>query len=354
LKKSYLKLGDVTRIYYLCVTNRRKMDFAFKTISEFNDYFKDEKTCYEFLETQVWGGVPVCPHCATAKKPYTVKARGKFTDIPSYRCSERACGLPFTVRTGSIFEGSKVELRKWLQASYELSISKKGISSVELATRIGVSQKTAWFINHRLRVMLTETNPELLSGTIEIDETFVGGLEKNKHVSKKVKRSKISRTLDEKIVTPKTVVLGLLQRNGNVRTFVVPNTQGATLNPVMRANVETNSRIITDGWTAYQELKDQYTHVSVKGTAGSYITYGDQHTNNIEGYWSILKRGIVGTFHFVSPQHLQRYCDEFAHRYNTRNTTTQKRFLEAIKNAHGNRLKYRQLTPNQPKKKATK
>jgi hypothetical protein len=161
--------------------------------------------------------------------------------------------LPFTVRTSSIFEGSKVELIKWFKASYELSVSKKGISSVELATRIGVSQKTAWFINHRLRAMLTETNPELLTGTVEIDESFVGGLEKNKHVSKKVKRSKISRTLDEKIVTPKTAVLGLLQRDGKVRTFVVPNTQGATLNPIMRAKVETNSRIITDGWVPYKE-----------------------------------------------------------------------------------------------------
>lgn len=189
------------------------MDFNFKTISDFNDYFKDEKTCYEFLESQVWQSVPVCPHCGSLKAPYKVKARGKFQDIPSYRCSERACDLPFTVRTGSIFEGSKVELRKWFQATYEISISQKGISSVELATRVGVSQKTAWFINHRLRTMLTETNPELLSGTIEIDETFVGGKDKNRHVSKKVKRSKISRKFDEKIIAPKTAVLGLLQRD---------------------------------------------------------------------------------------------------------------------------------------------
>ena len=330
------------------------MDFTFKNISEFNDFFKDEKTCYEFLETQRWNGVPVCPHCATAKKPYTVKARGKFIDIPSYRCSERACGLPFTVRTGSIFEGSKVELRKWFQASYEISISKKGISSVELATRIGVSQKTAWFINHRLRAMLTETAPELLTGAIEVDETFVGGLEKNKHISKKVKRSKISRKLDEKIVTPKTMVLGILQRDGKVRTFVVPNRQADVLNPIMRANVETDSRIISDALQSYVELRNDYNHISIKHTVGDYRTKGDEHTNNIEGYWSILKRGIIGTFHFVSPQHLQRYCDEFAHRYNTRTTTTQEKFLAAIKNAHGNRLKYRELTPNQPKKKITK
>jgi transposase-like protein len=324
------------------------MDFNFKTISEFNDFFKDEKTCYEYLESSWWGGVAVCPHCATAKKPYTVKARGKFTDIPSYRCSERACGLPFTVRTGSIFEGSKVELRKWLQAAYELSISKKGISSLELGIRIGVTQKTAWFINHRLRAMLTETNPELLNGTIEADETFVGGKEKNKHKSKKVIRSTISRTLDVKVQVPKTMVLGLVQREGKVRTFVVPNREAATLQNIMRANVETNSRVITDALTSYVELRDVYDHISIKHTQGDFITYGDKHTNNIEGYWSILKRGIMGTFHFVSPQHLQRYCDEFALRYNTRKQSTAERFNESLKNAQNNRLTYRELTPNLP------
>lgn len=331
------------------------MDFTFKNITEFNKFFKDEKTCYEFLEQQVWGGTPVCPHCATAKAPYKVKARGKFTDIPSYRCSERACDLPFTVRTGSIFEGSKVELLKWFQAAYEISISKKGISSVELATRIGVSQKTAWFINHRLRAMLTETNPEILTGTIEVDETFVGGKEKNKHRNKK--RTDYNRILEVneiKGAASKTMVLGVLQRDGKVRTFVVPNRETVTLTSIMRANVETNSRIISDSLNSYKTLKGDYKHVAIKHTPGDYRTYGDEHTNNIEGYWSILKRGIIGTFHFVSPQHLQRYCDEFAHRYNTRTATTPERFLAAVKGAQGKRLKYRELTPNQPKKKTSK
>src|ERR1700755_728209 len=145
------------------------MKFAFNTILEFNDYFKDEATCYQFFEQIRWNGKPVCPFCGS-EKFYKVKARGKFQDIPSYRCGNRECDLPFTVRTKSIFEGSKVEFRKWLQAAYEISVAKKGISSVELAARIGVSQKTAWFINHRLRAMLKETEPTLLRDIAQADE----------------------------------------------------------------------------------------------------------------------------------------------------------------------------------------
>jgi transposase-like protein len=330
------------------------MELNFKTIAEFNDYFKDEKTCYEWLESRVWQGVPVCPHCATAKAPYKVKSRGKFSDIPSYRCSERACDLPFTVRTGSIYEGSKVELRKWLQASYELSISKKGISSVELATRIGVSQKTAWFINHRLRSMLTETNPELLTGMVEVDETYIGGKEKNKSKSKRAANKAKAQELSGKTryaspIDTKTAVLGILERGGKVRVQPMVSANKEVLLPLLDSNISKDAIVVTDGLPAYKRLGDIYNlHVVVNHANDEWVN-GEFSTNNIEGFWSILKRGIIGTFHFVSPQHLQRYCDEFAHRYNTRTVTTQERFLEAIKKAHGNRLRYRDLTPNKPK-----
>jgi transposase-like protein len=169
------------------------MNLTFKTIHEFNDYFKDEKSCYDFLEQQRWQGNPVCPQCGNTKRPYRVNPRGKFKDIPSYRCSERACDLPFTVRTKSIFEGSKIELHKWFLALYEISISKKSISSVELAKRINTSQKTAWFINHRLRVMLAETEPQILSGEVEIDESWHGGRVGNRHQSPYAKRKRKER-----------------------------------------------------------------------------------------------------------------------------------------------------------------
>jgi len=312
-----------------------RMEFNFKTILEFNDYFKDEKTCYEFLEKTLWDNVPVCPHCGVVKKPYKVKARGKFQDIPSYRCSDRDCDLPFTVRTGSVFEGSKVELRKWLQAVYELSISNKGISSIELGKRIGVSQKTAWFINHRLRVMLTETLPHKLEGTIEIDETFVGGKNKNRHIGKKVADA-----------SDKTPVLGLVQRGGNLKTFVIPDREKETILPIMLANTEPKTNVITDGYTAYNDLSLTHYHTSVKHGEGDYkyITVGLDHTNNIEGVWSILKRGILGTFHSVSRQHLQKYCNEFTFRYNHRKVTPIDRFYRGIKNSRQERIRYKALT----------
>ena len=215
------------------------MNFDFRTIHEFNDYFKDEKTCYDFYEQQRWGGVPVCPHCGS-EKYYRVKPRGKFQDRPSYRCANRECDLPYTVRTGSIFEGSKVEFRKWLHAIYEITTSKKGISSVELSTRIGVSQKTAWFINHRLRNMVAETEPILLDGMVEADETYVGGKNKNRHKDKKVANTFGRSTND------KTPVVGLVERGGRVVTFVTENTSTETLHQIIDNNVSEKATVVTD------------------------------------------------------------------------------------------------------------
>lgn len=165
--------------------------FSFKTIHEFIDFFNSEAKCYEYLEKVLWSGVPVCPHCGGGKF-YKVKPRGKFKDIPSYRCAHRPCDLPFTVRTNSIFEGSQIELRKWFHAIYELTTSKKGISSVELATRIGVSQKTAWLMNHKIREMLgvsTSSDGPMDEGgqIVEVDETYVGGKVANMKRSKRRK-----------------------------------------------------------------------------------------------------------------------------------------------------------------------
>lgn len=316
------------------------MEYAFKTITEFNDYFKDEKTCYDFLEKQRWSNGPVCPHCGSAKAPYKVKPRGKFKDIPSYRCSERPCDLPFTVRTGSIFEGSKVELRKWFQAAYELSISKKGISSVELGTRIGVSQKTAWFINHRLRAMLKETNPELLTGEVETDETYYSGQNKNRHKSKKVKGTGMHT---------KSPMVGCLQREGKIVLKVLDKgtANGKVIKPLIREIIHKSAVIITDGFGAYCGLQKEFAgHETVDHGSGEYVR-GKWHTNSIEGFWSQLKRGIVGTFHAVSHKHLQAYCNEFGYRYNTKGLDNIERFADSIKKCLNTRVTYDKLTKQQ-------
>lgn len=312
------------------------MNFDFKTVLEFNDYFKDEKTCYEFFEALRWGGNRVCPHCGS-EKSYVVKARGKFADIPSYRCGNRACDLPFTVRTKSIFEGSKVEFRKWLLAAYEISTCKKGISSVELATRIGTSQKTAWLINHKLRAMLKETEPTLLKDVVGIDEALVGGKNGNKHADKRIKGSQGRSSKG------KTMVVGAREYTGKVKAQVVPDADGATLLPLIRQWVAKGSIMVTDEWSAYDVIRPEYFHITVNHAEGSYVN-GAFSTNGVENFWSILKRGIIGVFHSVSPQHLQAYVDEFSDRYNKKDVSNVQRFEETIQRAPNARITYKEVT----------
>lgn len=313
------------------------MDFNFKTVKEFHAYFKDEKTCYEFYEKQRWqDGKPVCPFCKS-EKYYKVKARGKFTDIPSYRCGNRSCDRPFTVRTGTIFESSKVELGKWLHAIYEISTCKNGISSVELGTKIGVSQKTAWLLNHKIRAMLTETDPKLLKDFAAVDECLVGGKEKNKHADKKIPHSQGRSSKG------KTVVFGARGLRGQVRTQVVPNVEAETLLPIVEKWVEKGSIMVSDTWTSYNGLKTDYFHVTVNHTEGQYVN-GAFTTNGIENFWSQLKNSLTGTHHAVSAQHLQRYCNEFSDRYNKKRLTNIQRFEKTIKKCVNARLTYADLT----------
>jgi transposase-like protein len=311
------------------------MNFAFKTIHEFNDYFRDELTCYQFFEQIRWNGKPVCPHCGSDKH-YKVKPRGKFIDIPSYRCANRECDLPFTVRTGSVFEGSKVQLRKWFQAAYEITVCKNGISSVELGNRIGVSQKTAWLINHKLRDMLKETEPALLKDFAALDETAIGGKNKNKHADKKIPHSQGRSSKG------KTTVFGARGLGGKIKTQVVPNVEAETLIPIVEKWVEKGSIMVTDEWTSYTNLKKDYFHITVNHSVGQYVN-GAFSTNGVENFWSLFKRGITGTHHSVSPQHLQRYADEFSDRYNKCDRSNIARFKNAVKRCANERITYQEL-----------
>lgn len=312
----------------------------FRSLIELNDYFKEEKTCHEFLALQIWDeGKPVCPFCNSAKV-YTTKSRSPKPSkkgIPEYRCASKECGKKFSGTKGTIFESSKIPLRTWFAAIYLLTTNKKGISSVQLAEQLQVTQKTAWFLNHRIREMYKETAPDMLEGTIEADETYVGGKNKNRHADKKIEGTQ------GRSGTDKTAVVGLLQRDGKVLTFVVPSTGADILHPIMVDHVANGSTLITDSYNSYLGLEDRYDHIRVKPEEGTYKTDRNFHTNNIENFWSTFKRGYIGIYHYMSAKHLHRYTNEFGYRYNNKKESGVDKFNDVVKNSGKVRLKYEKL-----------
>lgn len=317
-----------------------QMTDNFKSLIELNDYFKEEKTCFEFLALQIWdNGQPVCPFC-NSTKVYTTKSRSTKPSkkgIPEYRCANKECAKKFSATKGTIFESSKIPLRTWFAAIYLLTTNKKGISSVQLSEQLQVTQKTAWFLNHRIREMYRETAPDMLEGIVEADETYVGGKNRNRHENKKVKDSG-GRSLSDK-----TPVLGLLQRDGKVLTFVVPNVSSDVLHTLMLDHVVEGSTLITDSHRSYLGLNETYNHIRVKPEEGTFKTDRILHTNNIENFWSTFKRGYVGIYHFMSPKHLHRYTSEFGYRYNNRQDTGVTKFNDVVKNSGKVRLTYEKL-----------
>lgn len=304
-----------------------KTKAKFTNLHNLREYFKDEETCRKYLEKYRWDNKPVCPFC-NSEKVYKLKGER------IYKCANSECYKKFSVTVGTIFENTKIPLSKWFVAMYIITSHTKGISSVQLGKDIGVTQKTAWFINHRIREMLTDKAPELLSNMVEIDETFVGGKEKNKHKAKRDIRSPRTRIND------KTAMFGLLERGHKVIAQKVENTQRNTLIPIINEKVKENSIIITDEYSAYKKLENYY-HLSVCHEDGVYA-YKSVHTNTIEGFWSLFKRGIIGIYHNVSEKHVDRYLTEFTARYNTRNGNEVERFNSFLSNCNG-RLKYAEL-----------
>jgi transposase-like protein len=298
----------------------------FKSILDLIKAFPDEDSCVAHLEAIRWNGKVVSPFDSES---IVYRCKGN-----KYKC--KSTGKYFNVKVGSIFENTNIPLTKWFLALYIFSSHKKGISSHQLAKDIDVTQKSAWFMLHRLRYAFDHPNFREVLGDgnpVEIDETFIGGKAKNKHASKK------------RDVKPgghdKTPVMGMIEREGNIIAKVVSDTTSVSLVPLIRKNVSQGSVIMTDENGAYSVLKRKYDHRTVNHSAKEYVN-GMAHTNGIENFWSHLKRGIDGIYHWVSVDHLQVYVNEYTLRFNTRKQTTSARFNLILANVSG-RLTYKEL-----------
>lgn len=272
----------------------------------------------------------VCPRCGSQKVTWLAKAR-------VWKCYGKHQSPTFTLKTGTIFEDSPIGLEKWLPALWLIVNCKNGISSCELARDLGVTQKTAWFMAHRLRFALKDGGFRLLSGEVEADETFIGGKARNMHIGKRKRRITGTGTKD------KTAVMGILERSGKVRTTVVPSTKRKTLQAEVKKHVEAGSALYTAALLSYEGLASDYAHQVIDHAVA--CVDGQVHTNGLENFWSLLKRGISGTYVSVEPFHLFCYLDEQTFRYNNRKEMNDyDRFELALSQIAGKRLTYEHLT----------
>ena len=301
-----------------------------------NPIFTDETAACAHMESDRWPTGVNCPFCGSVN----VRRMGGKTQAGMFLCND--CRDKFTVRTGSIFERSHIPLHKWLLATHLMAASKKGMSALQISRMLGITYKSAWFMCHRIREAMRPATVAPMGGgggTVEMDATFIGGSEKNKHAHKRIKGARGGKG--------KEPVVALVERGGAVRSHHVPNVTGKNVGAILNKQLHEDATLYTDDDKTFRSAGVKPKHrpdAVVKHSLGEYVR-GDVHTNTIEGYFSILKRGINGVYHHVSEQHLKRYLAEFDFRYNERSAlgvNDGERATRALKGALGKRLTYRQ------------
>ena len=300
-----------------------------KTLQEAILYFADPVNCREYLVARRWPNGVTCPRCGSQNVLFLEKYN-------RWHCREKHDAPQFTLKTGTVMEESHVGLDKWMTAMWQIVNCKNGISSYEIHRAVGITQKTAWFLDHRIRLALTSGSFEKLAGEVEADETFIGGKARNMHVGKRQRRITGTGGKD------KTAVMGIMERGGKVRTVVIANRKKKALQAEVKKHVEAGSALYTDALLSYEGLAGDYAH-QVIDHAVQYVD-GRVHTNGLENFWSLLKRGIAGTYVSVEPFHLFRYLDEQAYRFNNRKMNDAERFDMAVKGIVGKRLTFAEVT----------
>lgn len=303
----------------------------FRTINDVAIHFQDKATCIEYLTQLRWQGNVRCAHC-NHTKVYQLKGACK-----RYKCAK--CRKQFSAIKGTIFENSTVPLSKWFMAIFIMTTHRKGISSVQVARDIGVTQKTGWFMMQRVRYafkMQSFTYGKLgATAPVEADESYIGGKPSNMHKKK--------RELIEKVgYQRKIAVAGAIERGGEVRLKVIEQTNYENIVPFLVKSVHQGTKLMTDEHVAYGTMERLYDHQTIKHMIKEYVR-GDVHTNTIENFWSVLKRGIYGTYHFISTKHVQNYLEEFAFRFNSRNISEAQRFNKMV-SLSNHRITYKTLT----------
>ena len=290
--------------------------------------FHDEAKAKAHIEASRWGGEPNCPHCGSTR----VHCMGGKTQAGMFQCND--CSDKFTIRTGTVMERSHVPLHKWLLAFHLMAASKKGMSAKQMERMLGVTYKTAWFLCHRVREAMDGAGHDGPLGgpntVVEADETYVGGKARNRAF---------------RSPAPKKAVVALVEREGHVRSFHVANVTAKELRPLIVTTVDRASHLMTDESMVYTRVGREFAgHSTVNHSASEYVRAGGfKHSNTVENFFSIFKRGVIGTYHHMSEAHLSRYCAEFDFRYNTRTISDGERAAMALKGAIGKRLTYRRV-----------